>query len=1157
MMQKFGTTWWGKQWLNAFSNIDKYSGLIFEEIGTLETVYNIEIEGNTIVANICGKGHKLYNTFALFSRFSQEKVDVLMDNILENPIVMSKLLNGELSPTIVDICNSLNLHIFPDSTNGFTATCSCKEKKGPCKHIVSVIYEICRKIDKNPFLIFNLHGIDFQKELEKRGILFKQTGIKSIPTHKSLFKTTQEIKRKINSSAINEEIDFSKLKNLTDSLYYLLDSNPAFYSKGDFLEVYYDEMKRISMEAEHHLDRIKESPKAVTEYLSHNDTIHISIDKNFDFILTMNTDDDLDFEIENLLLEALFLDLDCLEDYDISISSMHKLSLVALNLVAKGCIIPQIVSLQKDTYYIRWIPAILNDEVKTIVEKLSKIVPDDILTDTNGDIIENAYEHLLSYALSFYVSVFSQFFFDNMEIFFFKNNTLTFTNQEKKHYITDSIKSWLDRLDISNIKYKLSIVVSERKDDTFLLDFFVDYKGVDVPLNKILSLKKYEKERLEIISDASLLSHFLSNFDNYLNSQAKESLVFDLSTFAPIITKIIPAIRLLGIKVILPKSLQELIRPYPKVLISKRENSEKQHIHIDDLLNFDWQVALGDELVSEEYFKKLTEKACGLIKFKNNYIYVHVEDLARLYKALSSNKTLSSGEILQVALSESYHRTKIELTDDVRKIIQELTTYADISVPEEIKATLRPYQKRGFSWMYRNMKIGFGSIIADDMGLGKTLQVLTLLQKIKNDNLLDIKKAIIVVPTGLITNWLSEVKRFAPNLSIFVYHGHERNLNLFDTDILLTTYGVLRSDIEILKKKKWQIAVIDEAQNIKNANTSQSKAVRSLPAETRIAMSGTPVENRLSEFWSIMDFTNKGYLGSLKKFQEDYVKPIQNFGDKLVTENFRKISAPFMMRRLKTDKTIINDLPDKIELDEIVNLTDFQASLYNETLNEAMNLIEGIKDKDSKSLFKRSALVLQMILALKQICNHPALFLKDNNCNSEDSGKTMVLLDLLKSIVESEQKVLIFTQFKEMGTMLERMIFDAIGKRPLFLHGGCSVKERKAMVDRFQNNKDDQIFILSLKAAGTGLNLTAASHVIHYDLWWNPAVEAQATDRAYRIGQHQNVLVHRFIVKNTFEERINEMIQKKKELADMTIATGENWIGNLSNEELKEIFERE
>jgi SNF2 family DNA or RNA helicase len=412
-----------------------------------------------------------------------------------------------------------------------------------------------------------------------------------------------------------------------------------------------------------------------------------------------------------------------------------------------------------------------------------------------------------------------------------------------------------------------------------------------------------------------------------------------------------------------------------------------------------------------------------------------------------------------------------------------------------------------------------------------------------------------IVPTGLLINWQAEIAKFAPSLSTHIFHGTARKLDHFDADVMLTTYGVLRSDAELIKKQKWQVMIIDEAQNIKNYEAAQSKAVKSIPSNIRIAMSGTPVENRLSEFWSIMDYANKGYLGNIKTFKDNYVNPIQIFNDELMIAKFRKITAPFMLRRMKSDKSIISDLPDKIEQNQFALLSKQQAALYQKTMLAAMEEIEGCKEKDPQTLFKRQGLVLQMILALKQICNHPTQFLKNGQFDASLSGKTELLFELLNSIIQNGEKVLVFTQFKEMGELLNRFITERFGESPLFYHGGCNVKQREEMIQRFQHNRADKILLLTLKAAGTGLNLTAASHVIHYDLWWNPAVENQATDRTYRIGQDKNVMVHRMICKNTFEERIDEMIQQKKHLAEMTVATGENWIGKLSNKELREIFE--
>jgi len=486
-----------------------------------------------------------------------------------------------------------------------------------------------------------------------------------------------------------------------------------------------------------------------------------------------------------------------------------------------------------------------------------------------------------------------------------------------------------------------------------------------------------------------------------------------------------------------------------------------------------------------------------------------------------------------------------------------LTNYEEIELPKSINATLRPYQQRGFSWIYRNAQIGFGSVLADDMGLGKTLQVIATIQKFKDKGMLEKEKILVVSPTGLITNWQAEVQKFAPSLKTEIYHGTQRNLEkLNDYDILLTSYGIARGDAEKLGKRKWHSVVIDEAQNIKNQNTAQTKAIKSIKSGNFIALSGTPVENRLSELWSIMDYSNRGLLGSAKEFADTYGNPIEQLNDYKIADKLKQVTGPFMMRRLKSDKTIISDLPEKVEIDSFAKLSKEQASLYEKTLEKAMDEIEGMNRTDQKSLFVRQGLVLQMIMALKQICNHPTQFLKNGNMDALLSGKIDLLFDKLDTIIESNEKVLLFTQFTEMAKLLNHFISERYKISPLFYHGGSSIKQRKEMVDNFQTNHANKVFILSLKAAGTGLNLTAASHVIHYDLWWNPAVEAQATDRAYRIGQKNNVMVHRFITKNTFEEKINKMIQRKKALAEMTVATGENWIGNMSNKELRELFDR-
>lgn len=1167
MAQKFGLTWWGERWLQSLSRIDFSNrlprGATYARQGA---VTSIQIDDNMVLAKVQGSSPRPYSVKITIPKFSRSEVDRLIDEVQANPTLLAQLFNRELNPQIMEIAERLGLLIFPKSWKDFGMDCSCPDWAVPCKHLAAVIYMMSREIDNNPFLIFELHGVDFERELQSRGVAVDTKTVLEPAEWSSCFAECKQ--KKISSEPMAfQRIDFSCLRDIAEPLANLLAPNPPFYAKSGFLEVYKNYLHRISRQCELILTGAflfgaprRSEPLA----LLRTDGVSFSVDYSGHIAPTLHCIDENDpraqHTLESLAASVLAIPADYIASYSPSVAALHQTLMAALHLFRRGCVIPQILSVAKGGYIIRWLPSMLDGEVSAVVEALARLTPPDMLQAKFGARkkpvpVENPALHILSWALSqVMVSQLDAIIPDDKIIeLFFLNKVLKFQSVGETE-TPGSIKSWLDCLHLSAGQFPITLFVSE-VENGFELGITIGVGQKDQPLQSILTQKKYDAVRFAILKELSLLTSFVSGLNQHINQKAKTPISFTLSSFVPFLNDIIPAMRLLGIRVVLPKALQEIIRPRVSVSITKKRHDSQGFIRLDDLLMFDWQVALGDQLLSEKEFARLIRNATGLIRFKNQYIYVQEADLAKLQKVLASGGNLSSAQLLQAALSESYDRARVELSLEVRSLISELTKHEEIPVPKQIRATLRPYQVRGYAWMYRNMRIGFGSILADDMGLGKTLQVITLLQKIKNDGLITPKTpAIIVVPTGLITNWQDELTRFAPELTQHTYHGAQRDFKQFDADILLTTYGVVRSDISTIKKRKWQVVVIDEAQNIKNAETAQSKAVRSIAAATHIAMSGTPVENRLSEFWSVMEFANKGYLGNIKHFNEHFARPIQNNGDQETATLFRKVTAPFLMRRLKTDKSIISDLPDKIEQNENVFLTSSQASLYEQTLREAMKEIEGVNSSDQKSLFKRQGMVLQMILALKQICNHPALFLKNRRVEPEHSGKTVLLLDLLQSIVESNQKVLVFTQFKEMGDMLVPMIFQRLGEAPLFLHGGCSVKERKNLVDRFQNERGGQVFLLSLKAAGTGLNLTAASHVVHFDLWWNPAVEAQATDRAYRIGQHQNVLVHRFITKNTFEERIDAMIQQKKNLADLTVATGESWIGKLSNEELQQIF---
>ena len=981
------------------------------------------------------------------------------------------------------------------------------------------------------------------------------------------------------SLAGKQQLNFASLSPIHEPLIQLLPGASVFYQgNGNFRDKYAVAMGKAVKNAQRivngkvSIEFYFGEAKMVRSVKPKQPALGFTLDSHSHLHLRISPDNEVavwadgvkaNLSLNGIIVQLWQIPLQKLDEYESSVVALRSSMMLALNLVANGAVVPRMVELDNGSFTIRLLPALLSKEVKLLVEKLQGILPNGMLMlsgKTNIAVEKNAAMQLLSVWIDALVHTLAEHTSGDVFLDLFFSNTCYGFKEPGQQALPGGIQAWLQRYYLTQGNYKPLMIVEELPDEKFqvIINIVQHNKPLEKPvaLIDVLTLKKFEQQRFEILQSMAQLSSFMPGLDNYINSKGKELIVMNMATFTPFLLNAIPAIELLDINILLPKSLQYILKPKPSLRIKQKSKDGKSFLRLDKLLDFEWQVAIGDTVMDEATFSKLLKQSEGLIKYKTSYIYVSRTDLEKLHKHFASTKVLSAFEMLRTALAEEYEGAAISLTDEVKQLIKELTAQQDIALPTAINATLRPYQQRGFSWLYRNTQIGFGSVLADDMGLGKTLQVITALLKYKEDGSLENDKALVIVPTGLLTNWQAEMEKFAPTLRFHLYHGTNRRLGKQqDYDVLLTSYGITRSDADKLKKMKWHVVITDEAQNIKNHETAQTKAVKSIPSYTFIAMSGTPVENRLSELWSIMDFSNRGFLGSLPDFQENFATPIQNQNDIAVAEKLKTITSPFLMRRLKSDKTIITDLPDKIEIDSFGYLAKAQASLYEKTLQKAMEAIEEVEVTDSKMLFARQGLVLQMILALKQICNHPTQFLKNNVLDASLSGKMELLFDKLESIVENNEKVLIFTQFTEMGNLLKHFIAERFGEMPLFYHGGCTIKQRKEMVENFQNNRADKFFILSLKAAGTGLNLTAANHVIHYDLWWNPAVEAQATDRAYRIGQKSNVMVHRFITKGTFEERINEMIQSKKALANMTVATGEKWIGNMSNKQLKEMFE--
>ncbi len=580
---------------------------------------------------------------------------------------------------------------------------------------------------------------------------------------------------------------------------------------------------------------------------------------------------------------------------------------------------------------------------------------------------------------------------------------------------------------------------------------------------------------------------------------------------------------------------------------------------LGDLVDFRYDVAVGDQVIDPAELAELARLKVPLVRLRGQWVELDEAHLKAALKFLERHQagTMTAADALAAGLGRR-PGDQVPLVDvDADGWLGDLLSgQADrrlppMTAPAGFAGTLRPYQERGLSWLSFLGDLGLGGILADDMGLGKTIQLLSLIAA----QAAGPGPTLLVCPMSLVGNWQREAARFTPDLRVHVHHGADRldadgsGRRAAEADLVITSYGVATRDRAALSTLTWARVVCDEAQNIKNHATKQARAVRALPAATRIALTGTPVENRLSELWSIMEFTNPGLLGPAERFREDYAIPIERHGSDDAARALQRLTRPFVLRRLKTDKAIISDLPDKQEMKVWCNLTPEQASLYAATVADMLSRIEEAADDIS-----RRGLVLATMAKLKQVCNHPAHLLGDGSRLPGRSGKLARLEEICDEIVAEGDKALCFTQYAEFGRMLQPHLAARLGCPVLFLHGGTPKKQRDAMVETFASLDEPALFLLSLKAGGTGLNLTAASHVIHVDRWWNPAVEDQATDRAFRIGQHRNVQVRKFVCVGTLEERIDAMIEEKKALAERVVGTGESWLTELSVADLREVL---
>jgi superfamily II DNA or RNA helicase len=634
--------------------------------------------------------------------------------------------------------------------------------------------------------------------------------------------------------------------------------------------------------------------------------------------------------------------------------------------------------------------------------------------------------------------------------------------------------------------------------------------------------------------------------------------------------KDVPALERAGVVVRVPASWRMNRPPHPQVKATVGGKAPSQ-LGLDALLDFQMEVVLDGETLSKAEIRKLLAQSEGLVLIRGKWVEVDHDRLARTLQQFEAierragEEGLSFGEAMRllagagVAGEGAAGPAVVDWSQTVAGpwLAQTLAGLlrpdglARVDPGGSLQATLRPYQRAGLQWLYLLTGLRLGACLADDMGLGKTIQVLSLLLVLKSEAIAKLRPSLLVAPASLLANWAAEIVRFAPSLKAVVAHPSAMPSEqlksstadgLVDVDLVITSYGSL-ARVPWLGSTRWRLAILDEAQAIKNPTAKQTRAVKALYADTRIALTGTPIENSLGDLWSIFDFINPGLLGSAKQFS-DFVKGL---ADRPHTPYvpLRNLVRPYILRRLKTDKSIIADLPDKTEVKVFCPLSRKQAALYSQAVEDVTRQLEQVDG------MKRRGLVLALLLRLKQICNHPSHWLGDGAWAEEDSGKLGRLRDIAEVIAARQEKALVFTQFKETTAPLAAFLGSVFGRPGLVLHGETQVGKRKELVRRFQEGEDVPFFVLSVKAGGVGLNLTAASHIVHFDRWWNPAVENQATDRAFRIGQTKNVLVHKFVCQGTVEERIDQMIESKNQLAgDFLKGGAELQLTEMKDEEL-------
>jgi uncharacterized Zn finger protein/superfamily II DNA or RNA helicase len=1190
-------SWWGREWLSVIENLNEDRVNDDESYSNPFKITDFKYQNGKIIAKIVENRNSSYIAELALEAFTEQDLKVLAEILASSSLIHGDLALGKL-PTILNtelLENGINL--FPVFWKDIKSKCNCPSPASPCEHQSELFYMIGSELDKDPSLLLKLRGVPEsflnsesqagKKTLESLVESILEEGTVNEPLSLKLRKTRDHEDLSLNADNVvvqRSQRDYNQpLNNLEfDSRLWLslLSDNPSFDTASNFKLFLRDLYNSAALKADTlykpvYKNKAGEDKKVKVRDWQQFDDLEINFNAKATSYESLF---DFSVDLRDLLKCSLNQDLNLISP---RLAFTLLLIQTAIYIIKLGLYSPDLLFKNEHVFHIRYIPIFNNTSLSQRLSFLKTLYPEDLIKNSqpnndaegSSDFLKSC---LMNELLSFLVTVVLKKLTRNLKVLgmtplktAFLTNAELIPSSYADEAVAKSLSNWLARFYIQSNEIKPLIRLEEQSlEASFKLH--VDVTNTSKFPSEIVSLESFTVRVPEqcpnVYRQLNLIQEYVPEIKQVLATEGKAAPTLNINQVSSLLANAKNILSVLGVNILVPRALQKILKPKLTVKVNSSSSQSNNAFLIEQALSFSYEIALGESKISLSEFKKLVKSSSGLVKFNNDYVMFNPKEIASLFKraleALPQIETVL--DALHYGLAGKVNGLDFSSDAVIDNLIKSINkTETEISLPKNLEATLRPYQERGFEWLYINYQNRLGSCLADDMGLGKTLQVLTLLLKIRQENAGNRvceqshinnettdkqPPSLVICPTSLIGNWFKESSKFTPDLKVAVHHGSKRNLDYEGTDLVITSYGILRQDIAKFSEREWNLLIIDEAQNIKNHETKQARAIKALKAKNYIAMSGTPVENNLSELWSIFDFINPRYLRSIKDFTNEYSIPIEKYRDQEKIAQLKRVTSPFLLRRLKTDKSIIQDLPEKIINEQFVYLTKEQTALYQNVVNNALEQIaasEGIERKGK---------IFKLITSLKQLCNHPSNYTKQEDYDFNLSGKAIKLIDILREILISREKALIFTQYTEMGDILSKMIQSELGSEALFYQGSLDRKRKDAMVEEFQNGYTKKIMIISLKAGGTGLNLTAANHVIHYDLWWNPAVENQATDRAFRIGQKKNVMVHRLISMGTFEEKINDLLKAKQQLADLSVSVGENWITEMSNEELRGVF---